>query len=201
MKKTIPPKWYFFLTFILATTFPFSALAITAPKEIAGIVLGSRVDSYPDIIDSNFMKEVVVTDWHGFRKGNVSYGVCRYKGEILKIDMKYEDKSKSFYKQLLQKFQEQFGQADSWKGDSFGVVHIWKWQFIDDEQNRVSLSLQYNAKDPDHTIGNIMKLSYPDKIKEERLCFVRMCEQNKQQTDEKYREELKKTDWSYLIPR
>ncbi len=172
-----------------------------APTEIAGIALGSRVDAYPDIIRSNFLKEVVVTDWHGFRNGVISYGSCRYKGEILKIDMKYEDKSKNFYETLLAKFREKYGAPGSWAGDSFGVMLIWKWQFVDSDNNKISLSLQHNSKNIDETIGNMVKLSFPEKIDEERRCFVDMCKQHQQGTDEARREELKKTDWSYLIPR
>ncbi|OEU58172.1 MAG: hypothetical protein BA862_02705 [Desulfobulbaceae bacterium S3730MH12] len=180
---------------------PPSLFAENAPREVGGIVLGSRIDTYPDIIQSNFMKEVVVTDRHGFRKGVISYGVCKYDGEILKIRLKYEDKSKSFYKTLLKKYRKKYGAPDSWKGDSFGMLRVWKWYFIDKDKNRVSLNLQYNAKDPDETMGSVVKLSYPDRIEEERICFMQMCDEAFEQTDEKRREELKKSDWSHLIPR
>ena len=178
-----------------------SVSADNAPHEIAGIALGSQVDSYPDIIRSNFLKEVVVSDWHGFRNGVISYGSCRYNGQILKIDMKYEDKSKDFYNTLLGKFRERFGEPDSWAGDSFGVMLIWKWQFVDSENNKISLSLQHNSKNTDETLGNMIKFSLPEKIEEERRCFVDLCRQHHQETDEQRREELKKTDWSFLIPR
>jgi len=178
-----------------------SVSADNAPHEIAGIALGSQVDSYPDIIRSNFLKEVVVSDWHGFRNGVISYGSCRYNGQILKIDMKYEDKSKDFYNTLLGKFRERFGEPDSWAGDSFGVMLIWKWQFVDSENNKISLALQHNSKNTDETLGNMIKFSLPEKIEEERRCFVDLCRQHHQETDEQRREELKKTDWSFLIPR
>lgn len=180
---------------------PISTSAENVPHEIGGIALGSKVESYPDIIQSNFMKEVVVTDWHGFRNGVISYGLCRYNGQILKIDMKYADKSKEFYDTLLAKFREKFGEPDSWNGDSFGVMLIWKWQFVDSDNNKVSLALQHNGKSSKETIGNMVKLSFPEKMEEERLCFRDMCETHKGQTDEKRREELQKTDWSFLIPR
>jgi hypothetical protein len=192
---------YRFIIFLAIFFFPTVACGVDAPSEVGGIALGSRIDTYPDIISSNFMKEVVVTDRHGFRKGVISYGVCKYEGEILKIRLKYEDKSKSFYKTLLTKYRKKFGAPDSWNGDSFGLLHIWKWHFIDKNQNRISLNLQYNAKDPNETIGNVVKLSYPDRIEEERICFMQMCDQAHDKTDAKLMEELKKSDWSYLIPR
>ncbi len=181
--------------------FPVSILAEDAPHEVGGITLGSHIDNYPDLMKSNFMQEVVVTDRHGFRKGIISYGVCKYKGEILKIRLKYENKNKSFFTTLLAKYREKYGAPDSWDGDSFGLMHVWKWHFTDKDQNRISLNLQYNSKDPDETIGNMVKLSYPDRIREERICFMQMCDQAFEETDSKRKEELKKSDWSYLIPR
>jgi len=199
--KTIRKITALFFLFPAIICFPVPASAVDAPSGVGGIVLGSHIDTYPDIINSNFMKEVVVTDRHGFRKGIISYGVCKYEGEILKIRLKYDDKSKAFFKTLLAKFRKKFGAPDSWKGDSFGLLHIWKWHFTDNDQNRVSLNLQYNAKDPNQTIGNVVKLSYPDRVEEERICFMQMCDQANEKADVKRKEELKKSDWSYLIPR
>lgn len=170
------------------------------PLSIAGIALGSDVTSYPAIIDSNFMKEVVVTDWHGFRKGTISYGICLNIDKILKIDMKYEDKSKKFYNTLLEKIKAQYGDPHTWSGDSFGLKHIWKWNFTDKDNNRVTLKLHYNGKDSSETIGNMIKLSYPDKIADERRCFMEMCSETRENLDVAQLEKLNKSDWSHLIP-
>ncbi len=180
---------------------PVAAATQKVPHEIAGIALGDNVNDYPDIMQNNFLQEVVVTDWHGFRKGNISYGTCKYINQILKMDMKYEDKSEQFYHQLLGKFREQFGEPDGWHGDSFGVIRIWKWQFIDKDTNHVSLVLQYNGKNSNETIGNMIRLSYPGKIDEERRCFMEVCRISNDKVDVKRREEQKKSGWSYLIPR
>lgn len=169
------------------------------PKSIAGITLGNNVKSYPEIMDSNFLKDVVVTDWHGFRKGTISYGVCLHPDKILKIDMKYEDRSKKLFKQVLKKLKTKYGEPD-WNGDSFGLKHIWKWHFTDENGDRVTMKLQHNVKDSAETLGNMIKLAYPDKIDEERSCFADMCHQNREQIDLQRKEELKKTDWSYLVP-
>lgn len=201
MAKTSLPSQFFLIICCLSFAWPFPTSAENVPHEVGGIVLGSKVESYPDIVQSNFMKEVVVTDWHGFRSGVISYGICQHEGQILKIDMKYSDRSREFYNTLLEKFREKFGPPDSWNGDSFGVMLIWKWQFVDSEKNKVSLALQHNGKNSNETIGNMVKLSFSEKIEEERLCFIDMCAQHKEKTEEKHREELKKTDWSYLIPR
>lgn len=177
-----------------------SAKTAKVPISIAGITLGSAVTSYPNIIESNFMKQVVVTDWHGFRKGVISYGICLNIDTILKIDMKYEDKSKRFYKTLLKKIKAEYGEPDVWSGDSFGLKYVWKWDFVDKNNNRVTLKLQYNGKDSNETIGNMIKLSYPGKIADERRCFMEMCHQKKKNLDAIHLKELKRSDWSHLIP-
>ncbi len=198
MKITI--LGYFLLACLLVLPLEGFAKTPQTPISIAGISLGSDVKSYPDIIDSNFMKEVVVTDWHGFRKGVISYGICRYSDTILKIDMKYEDKSKKFYHKVLKKIKAQYGDPDTWSGDSFGLKYIWKWHFTDKDDNRVTLKLQFNAKDSNETIGNMIKLSYPDKIADERRCFMEMCDANREQFDAIHLEKIQQSDWSHLIP-
>ncbi len=186
---------------LLCTFMPAFAATDNIPHEIAGIALGDNVNDYPDIMQNNFLQEVVVTDWHGFRKGIISYGTCKNINQILKMDMKYEDKSEQFYHQLLGKFRERFGEPDAWHGDSFGVMRIWKWHFIDKANNPVSLVLQYNGKNSNETIGNMVRLSYPGKIDEERHCFMEICRMTNDKTDAKGREEQKKSGWSYLVPR
>lgn len=185
---------------LLILTLPFSTSAENVPRGIAGINLGTNVKDYPNIIQSNVLKDVVVTDWHGFRKGIISYGTCKYVDQILKIDMKYQNKSNKFFQQLFKEFSEKFGEPDSWHGDSFGVMHIWKWKFLDQQKNRVSLVLQYNGKNSNETIGNVVKLSYPEKIKEERFCFVEMCDAGKAGDAPKSKEHQQDSDWSYLVP-
>lgn len=177
------------------------AAGLKVPQEVGGFALGSDVSEYPDAMHTNFLKEMVVTDWHGFRKGVISYGICKYSNKILKIDLKYEDPTKEYFQKLLKKYKETYGPPHEWKGDSFGILHIWKWHFEDSDKRRVSLTLQHNLRNPNESIGNMVKLFYPDMLDEERLCFNQMCEAKKSDTDKAKLEELKKPDWQYLIPR
>jgi hypothetical protein len=50
-------------------------------------------------------------------------------------------------------------------------------------------------------MGNMVKLAYPMKIEEERLCFVEMCAVKMTEVESGRQEELQKTGWEYLIPR
>ncbi len=194
-------KWRIIIFTIAFLVFPLLATAKDVPHGIAGIVLGTNVKDYPELTQNNYLEEVVVTDWHGFRKGTISYGTCKYVDQILKIDMKYQDKSKEFYQKLLKQFREEFEETGTWNGDSFGVMYLWKWQFTDKKGDRISLTLQYNGKNSDETIGNIVKISYPEKIEEERCCFADACQQMHNNIDANRREELNTSDWTHLVPR
>jgi len=171
------------------------------PHEIAGIKLGGDVSDYPDIEYSNFLKEVVVVDWHGFRKGIISYGICESPGNIVKVRMKYEDSTKKFFNSLMKRFKKKFGAPTEWKGDSFGIKHIWKWKFRDEKGESVNLILMHNLKDHNDNIGNQVKLSYPERVELERLCFNRMCETATTPEEKKLKESRMETNWDYLIPK
>lgn len=171
------------------------------PTEIGGFVLGSSVTDYPDIEHSNYLKQVVVTDWHGFRKGIISYGVCDQPGMIVKVQLKYEDGSKKFFKKLLKTYKERFGAPVEWGGDSFGILHKWKWKFTDEAGRQIYVVLQHNRQDHNHTIGNQVRMSLPKQEERERLCFVESCETSDNEEQQKRKMELKKPNWDLMIPR
>lgn len=203
-QKDLMKHFLLALLLVILSFSPFSGYAghdIEVPHEVAGIKLGEDIADYQDIEYSNYLKEVIVNDWHGFRKGIIYYGVCDSPGIIVKLRMKYEDNSKDFFNNLMKRFKKKFGPPTEWKGDSFGIKHIWKWKFRDKEGRSVSMSLQHNLKDPNNSIGNEVKMSYPEQIELERLCFIRQCEQIESPEEQKRREKLKETGWDYLIPK
>ena len=179
---------------------PIITLAKDVPIEVGGFVLGSNVTDYPDIEYSNYLKEVVIYDWHGFDKGIISYGICDSPGEIVKIKLKYQDSSKKFFQQLLKRYKKKYGKPDEWKGDSFGILHVWKWRFTDKDNRRVNLILQHNTKDPNENNGNMVKLYLPDQLVKEQKCFTEQCSSNVENRDKEHLEMRKKSDWKYLIP-
>jgi hypothetical protein len=184
----------------LLLLFPVGASAKEIPHGVGGFVLGSNVTDYPDIEYSNSLKEVVIYDWHGFAKGIISYGVCANPGEIVKIKMKYEDSTKKYFQILLKKYKEKYGTPTEWKGDSFGILHIWKWKFVDENKKRVNLILQHNTRNPNENTGNMVKLSYPDSIVEEQACFTKQCTMNISNSEKEQLLHRKTTGWEYLIP-
>ena len=184
---------------LLATTVP--ASAVDAPTEIGGFKLGSDITDYPEIESSNYLREVVINDWHGFRKGIISYGTCAYPGKIIKLRMKYQDKSKKFYEELLKRYKDKYGKPTEWKGDAFGVLYVWKWRLYDKNGERVNLILQHNLQNDDENIGNVVKMSYPEREEKERICFITFCDENKTEEQKAQIKERRKPDWDYMIPR
>ncbi len=189
---------FFSLLFILIAV-SFSANA-AVPKKIAGIELGSNVEQYPDFEVSNYLKETVVMDWHGFDKGIIFYGICHSPGTIVKLQMKYENSTKAFFDTLLSRFKKKYGPPTEWDGDSFGINHIWKWKFVDEQGRQVRMTLHHNLQDTDQNIGNQVKISYPEMMEQEHLCFLKQCQEITDPEQKKRKEELKKSSWEDLIP-
>lgn len=175
--------------------------AVTTPTEIGGFKLGEFITDYPQIEYSDYLKEVVVNDWHGFRKGIISYGTCANPGQIVKIRMKYQNSSKDFYHELLKKFKSRYGEPDEWKGDAFGVLHVWKWRYVDEHNRRVSMILQHNLQNDNENVGNMVKLSFPELMKEERFCVIEFFERNKTAEEKEMIKQRMKPDWDYMLPR
>ncbi len=151
--------------------FPLLVHGAPVPHELGGIKLGADITDYPHLEYSNFLKEVVVTDWGGFAKGIISYGVCENPGMIIKTKFKFSDTSNFFYTTILDAYKKKFGEPGVWAGDAFGIQHIWKWAFVDKDNTRIEMVLQHNLKDPKLPIGTIVTLSYPGLIEKERKCF------------------------------
>ena len=51
-------------------------------------------------------QEVEIKPVEGFKSGLIGYGTCQKPGLIVRIKLKYEDSSKSFFKKLLELIQE-----------------------------------------------------------------------------------------------
>jgi hypothetical protein len=185
------------LLFCLFLSVQSSALAdeFRVPSSVGGFTLNSQIKDYSVSSYENYLKEVIFTELEGFRKGFITYGVCNRPGEILRIKLKYQDRSHQFFEQLLKKYRESFGQKPKFNGGTFGNVKSWKWSFTNDQDQRVTLVLQHNLKDSDESVGNMLKLTLPDQMNAERLCFNKT---HPQKSDSDLSES--ETDWTKLIP-
>ena len=178
-----------------------------APGGIAGFTLGRHMDEYEGSVQydtlfplrhSKFINEIEINAPEGFKNGLLWVGNCAQPGKIVRIRLKYEDSSKKFYKELLKRFKQRFGDPSEWKGDPFHIVLAWKWSFTDPQGNRISLVLQHNTRDEEESVGNTVKLTMWNLIEEERMCY-----RNKMSADSKKKKPAKTTKpaWDQLIPR
>jgi hypothetical protein len=195
------------LCFSLMWIFLTGVCVAQTPHEIAGFVLGKDIKEYGDAILStsdipirylDSIHEVEIKPIPGIKSGIISYGTCLHKGRILRIRLKYEDASKRFYEVLLKRFKKRFGEPDEWRGDPFHIVINWKWSFVDERNNRISLQLQHNTKDVEEKIGNTVKLSMPNAIEAEIQCFEERSSLSEKQQQ---KQSAGPPNWDLLIPR
>ena len=170
---------------------------ITVPLEINGFKLGGSIKDYEFLKQRNYLKEVMVDNIGGFRRGVISFGNCEHQGEVVKIKLKYKNNTHKFYKQLFKRFKKKFGDPEEFTGDAFGIVLSWKWRFRDKDNNYISLTLQHNKKNQEETMGNMVKLAMPDRIEAERKCFLNICETEKIDSPVN----MMSDDWDHLIPK
>lgn len=194
MYKTI--VLLFVLLSTTATTDSIAATKTKAPMTAGGITLGTAIESYDFKSQDNFVKEVLLTDIKGFRKGFITYGTCERQGEILRIKLKYEDRSYPFFEKLLKQYKKTFGSDPKYVGGRFGNVKTWKWTFTNQEGQRVTLVLQHNLKNSDESVGNMMKLSMPDRLLAERECFNKASPQQQADTNKNIQ-----LDWNLFLPK
>jgi hypothetical protein len=181
-----------------------------APVEIAGFALGKNIADYQERVRmetmlpiryAEFLKEVETQNIPGYKSGLITYGDCAVPGRILRIKLKYDDSSRQFYNDLLERYKKRFGKPDRWRGDPFHVLVAWKWSFTDKEGNRMSMILQHNIEDTTRKIGNAVKLSMLNFEEEEILCFEKKESEirvNKTKQDQKAGADQ---NWDLLIPR
>jgi len=168
------------------------------PSEIGGFTLYSPISNYDFKQYQNYLSEVIIADVKGFRKGFITYGTCENPGKILRIKLKYHDRSATFFDELLKRYKQSFGPKPEFTGDRFGNVKSWKWSFINADKHMVTLVLQHNLKDAEESIGNMVKLTLPDLIDAERLCFNKTLERDTKAGSEMSQDDH---DWEMFIPR
>lgn len=181
------------------------------PHGVGGFVLGKNIEDYRDRVRMDtslpirymeYIREVQIRPLRGFKSGIIAYGTCVQPGRIVRIKLKYADSSKDFYKKLLKIFKERFGEPSEWRGDAFHVVIAWKWSFVDEEKNRISLTLQHNTKDEEEKIGNSVKITMTNLLEDELRCYREKHPGYKRPAEEQQGQmKWQKEDMEQFIPR
>ena len=194
---------FFLLQGICLAEAPHGIVGFTLGKNIADSQALVKMETSIPIRYMEYINEVEIKDIEGFKSGIIAYGNCDSPGRILRIKLKYADSSKKFYNRLLNLFKARFGKPVEWRGDSFHILIAWKWSFLDDENNRISMILQHNTKDEEEKIGNSLKLTMTNLFERERLCFEKKEQQAqmKQDTSSQGKGDTDHMYWDRFIPR
>lgn len=180
------------------------------PHQVGGFVLGDPIEKYKDSVDFSsrmnvryreYLYEVEIKSLQGFKSGLIAVSNCADPGKIIRIKLKYEDDGKDFFNELLKRYKARFGKPTEYQGDPFRVVIVWKWRFIDEDQNQINLVLQHNLLDEDEKIGNTVKMTYMTPMEKERECFLEKERRKSVPVKEKKRRPTILTDWDRLIPK
>jgi hypothetical protein len=191
-------SFVFTLFFLIAAGIAFA----DAPHQVGGFVLNQDIKKFEDrvIMDTALpvryaenIEEVEIKFTQGFKSGLIAYGTCDQPGHIVRIKLKYADSSKQFYKDLLKRYKKRFGEPDEYRGDPFKIVDAWKWSFVNQQNQRISLILQHNTKDEQEKMGNSVKLTNTTLMEKDLLCY-----KNKQLD---YREKLRRRKWKAVKPK
>lgn len=181
------------------------------PHGVGGFVLDRNIKEFADrvIMETalpirhmeNF-EEVEIKFTDGFKSGLIAYTTCAKPGHIARIKLKYADSSKDFYKDLLKRFKNKFGEPDEYRGDPFHIVIAWKWSFVDSQNNHISLTLQHNAKSADEKMGNAVKLTMTNLVEQDRLCFKKKSDARERMRQRKWQTaDPGLTGWDLFVPR
>jgi hypothetical protein len=189
------------LSFVLTLFFFAGSAFAEAPHQVGGFVLDQDIKKFEDrvIMDTALpvryaenIEEVEIKFTQGFKSGLIAYGTCDQPGHIVRIKLKYADSGKKFYQNLLKQFKKRFGEPDEYRGDAFKIVDAWKWSFVNQQNHKISLILQHNARDEQEKIGNSVKLTNTTLMEKDLLCY-----KNKQLD---YRERLRQREWKAVKP-
>jgi hypothetical protein len=155
-------------------------LASEAPHQVCVFVLNRDLADFRDFLIMETalpirymenIEEVEIKPIKGFKSGYIAYATCATPGHIVRIKLKYEDSSKTFFENLLKQMKNKYGEPNEYRGDAFHIFVAWKWSFIDKDGNRISLTLQHNSQDTEQKMGNAVKLTMSNLVEEDRHCY------------------------------
>ncbi|MCD4720955.1 MAG: hypothetical protein K8S13_14020 [Desulfobacula sp.] len=151
------------------------------PIHLGGFELGDNISKYHHLIDMKTCREDTFNKYigegktlqrPGFKSGVIAYGLCDAPDKILRIKLKFADASKSFFKKLLRRYEKELGPPSEYRGDPFQTIIAWKWSFVNNKKEKISLTLQHNSMVEDEKLGNAVKLTLTSQIEKERVCFM-----------------------------
>ena len=176
-------------------------LAGEAPHQLNVFALNRDIADFKDYVimetalpirHMENIEEVEIKPIKGIKSGLIAYATCTSPGHIVRIKLKYQDSSKTFFGNILKQIKKKYGEPDDYRGDPFHILIAWKWSFIDKDGNRISMILQHNSQDAEEKRGNAVKLTMTNLIEEDQQCYkIRALD---------HREKLRQRNWKVMDP-
>ncbi len=176
-------------------------LAGQAPHQINAFVLGKNISEFKDYVIMETalpirymenIEEVEIKALEGIKSGLIAYATCATPGKIVRIKLKYKDPGKKFYEELLKKISNKFGKPDEYRGDPFHIVLSWKWSFVNQKNERITMTLQHNTMDTEEKLGNSIKLTNRSAMADDLKCYLEKALD--------HRRKLRIRDWKIMTP-
>ena len=194
-------KWLFFASIVAFLWAAGVGLAGNVPHQVSVFVLNRNIADFGEYVimetalpirHMENIEEVEVKPIKGIKSGLIAYATCTAPGHIVRIKLKYKDSSKKFYENLMDRIKQKYGNPDEYRGDPFHIVVSWKWSFVDEDGNHISMTLQHNTIDTEEKTGNSIKLTMSSLIEKDQACY------RKKELDQ--REKLRHRDWKLMTP-
>ena len=181
-----------------------------APLQIGPFILDQDIAKFADYVymdtalpirHMESIHEVEIKPLKGFKSGLIAYGTCAVSNHIVRVKLKYKDNSKAFFEKLKKRIDKRFGESNEYRGDPFHIVVAWKWSFVTENNQKISLTLQHNSRDEEEKMGNSIKLSMTSLIDAERKCHYKSMDKMVSPGDKAQPIEMDQTGWDLFCPR
>ena len=159
----------------------FAQPAATAPREIAGLALGADVKDLASRLDLTkavplwdkpYLTRANILPTKGFRTGYVLFGNCANPGKIVRIKLKYAEKSTSFFRTTGHTLTSRYGEPKPLMSDQGGLYLGMAWKFGTAKTGVTALLLEYAAgDDPEDAEGASIRLTDNTQLAVEQECY------------------------------
>jgi len=172
-----------------------------APHGVGGFVLDRDIAQFKDYVimetalpirHMENIQEVEIKPIAGLKSGLIAFASCAAPGHIVRIKLKYADSSKKFFEKLLHRIKNKYGEPGEYRGDAFHIMVAWKWSFVDQDGNRISMILKHNSMDSEEKKGNAIKLTMTSLMEKDRQCYLTKMFDT--------REKLRQREWKVVNP-
>lgn len=153
----------------------------TFPDTLAGFKLGEDINQYESFCnmheanamsDAPFLTEVLIKPdvLPGVRGGSLNYGNCQNKNKLVRIKLKFNDRSQKLFEKLLKRYKRAFGDPNGYKGDAFKNVIAWEWIFTNRDGEKMNVLLMW-SRDNEIRPGVSIKMTNVSLYDQEYDCY------------------------------